>query len=228
MEQLATSSHRHASLTEQQDHKVLTWTEGRYTRSDMVAAFRKLDKVVTARTKSTYFEDRGEEGDSFHEEVEEESDGERIYVAEGDLNKISEEPEVAEALASYREVRQALKDQKKGRVFFPAKAPSAKAASTKTRVHVEQLKLRTRCGNCVRIGHWSNERREPRKKEGSQAGSSQAGTSSGSAAKTGFFAFWLREFVQGRRDRLEFQEMSANAEEAYKERGGRDGEWEQV
>ena len=46
MEQLATSSHRHASLTEQQDHKVLTWTEGRYTRSHMVAAFRKLDKAV--------------------------------------------------------------------------------------------------------------------------------------------------------------------------------------
>lgn len=227
--------YRQSSLTEQQDHKVLTWTEGRYTRSDIVAALRKLDKVVKDKPKSTYFEDRGEEDKGIREDADEESDGEHVYLAEGDLNKIYEEPEIVEALASYREVRQALKDQKKGRGFFPAQSFGKGGfgggkGKSKTKVHVEQLKLRTRCWNCDRIGHWSNECREPRRKDGSQGGSSQGGSSS-TSSKTGFFVatpnkvqepqnnFWLREFVQERRDRLEEPKTSDNAEEAYKERG---------
>eukprot|EP00434_Breviolum_minutum_P042285 symbB.v1.2.037631.t1/scaffold5609.1/size25375/3 len=199
----------------------------------------KLDKVVKDKPKSTYFGDHGEEDKGIKEDADEESDGEHVYLAEGDLNKIYEEPEIVEALASYREVRQALKDQKKGRGFFPAKSFGKGGfgggkSKSKTRVHVEQLKLRTRCWNCDRIGHWSNECREPRRKDGLQGGSSQGGSSS-TSSKTGFFVatphkvqepqnnFWLREFVQERRDRLEQAETSDSVEEAYKER--RDGTW---
>ena len=64
-----------------------------------------------------------------------------------------------EALASYREVRQALKEQKNNRGYFPGKGlgnGNAKGKG-KTRVHKEQLKLRTRCWRRGQVGHISAE-----------------------------------------------------------------------
>ena len=52
--------YRHASLTEAQDQRLLTWCDGKYDKSSIVKALRKLDKVVREKSgKSSYFNDEG-------------------------------------------------------------------------------------------------------------------------------------------------------------------------
>ena len=57
----------------------------------------------------------------------EEDDDDYIYVAESNLNMVMEKGAVMEALASYREEQQALKDQRNGRGFYPGKGYMARA-----------------------------------------------------------------------------------------------------
>ena len=103
------------------------------------------------KTKSNYVVDADGDGPwAFHEE---ESEGEEhIYVAEGDLDKVMDEDTVMEALTSYREMRQALRDQRTNRGFYPGKGRGFKGSDGKgggkQKVHIEQLKLRTRCNRC--------------------------------------------------------------------------------
>lgn len=66
------------------------------------------------------------------------------------------------ALASYKEAREALKNQKLSRGYFPPMKGHGKGKS-KNKVHIEQLKLRTRCWKCDAIGHWGRERTNPDK-----------------------------------------------------------------
>eukprot|EP00435_Cladocopium_sp_Y103_P043073 s847_g12.t1 len=158
------------------------------------------------------------------------SGDEHIYVAEGDLDGIYEEKDMLEALASYREVRQALKEQKTSRGFFPGKGVGAGKSNGKgkSRIQKEQLKLRTRCWRCGQIGHISA---ECTSKMVVKDGGSQA-SSNGSTGKSSFFVstaddvgvatavsgetsqFWLRNFVERRAKTR--HESPREAEAVYK------------
>ena len=54
------------------------------------------------------------------EEYDDGEDGEEQYVFldEGDMDRIFEEPEIQVVLASYQEVRKAIQNKQKGRQFF--------------------------------------------------------------------------------------------------------------
>ena len=103
-----------------------------------------------------------------------------------------------EALATYQQVRQHLKGTRlrrkvdakgggkrarpKGGRPFGQPAGKGKKGSQQTcearRVHVQQLKLRTRCRACGQVGHWSKECRKRPLTSSSQQGASSTGRSS--------------------------------------------------
>lgn len=237
--------YRQAGLNEAQDQKILTWSEGKYDRASIVSGLRRLDKVLKEKGKSNYFEKNEDmHAETFHQETAEpeETDEEYVYVTDGDLDPIYEETEMQEALASYREVRQALRDQRNGRGYFPQKFKGGKSSGFggkgggkgggKQRVHIEQLKLRTRCNRCGQVGHWARECHAPDRRQPSGVSSSTSTTSSSAAAsqRTGFFVvsdptahveqrdFWLKKFAaKGQSSSAASQEMS-DVSGAYKER----------
>lgn len=154
--------YRQSSLSESQDQRFLVWSDGKYDRASVVKALRKLDKVIKERGKSTYIMDipeyeavnlLAEEDDSWLEDPGCD-DGSFVYIQEGDLADILDEGDVMTALASYREVRQALKDQKKGRGYYGKGSFGNNFQKGKgkggrwQKVHAEQFKLRSRCWRC--------------------------------------------------------------------------------
>ena len=64
------------------------------------------------------FEDLATNDSYIQAEDEEGNSEDFIYVGEGDLDGTYSEEEMIEALASYREVRDALKNQRNGRGFL--------------------------------------------------------------------------------------------------------------
>ena len=250
--------YRQSSLTEAQEQRVQTWCEGKYEREPIIRALRRLDKVIKEKgTKNSYATEIGGTPSQEHvyvgeqEQETKQSDGEHIFVAEGDLDVIYEEPEMLEALASYQEVRQALKDQRNSRGYFPGKGGFSYGkggkGKGKFKVHREQLKLRTRCWRCQQIGHISAEcTNKPVPKDGNQSvgRSSQSNSSSGGSNKSGFFVstaeesfvgvveggnqvqstdFWLRQFVEDLRSSDKPEESDSRV--SYKERArGLNGE----
>ena len=117
---------------------------------------------------------------------EEESEEENwVYMEEGQLDQVLDEDDVLDALATYQQVRRQIKEQKLGRQFFKpgdrgpgkgkgvgggkdrsrsfgrAKGDGKNGKSESRRIHIEQLKLRTRCRNCGQVGHWSRECKAP-------------------------------------------------------------------
>ncbi|CAE7887444.1 GIP, partial [Symbiodinium necroappetens] len=117
---------------------------------------------------------------------EDESEDENwVFMEDGHLDQVLEEDEVLDALASYQQVRRQIKEQKLGRQFFkpgdrgPGKGKGAGGGRDRSRnfgrakgegkdgkgesrrIHIEQLKLRTRCRNCGQVGRWSRECKAP-------------------------------------------------------------------
>lgn len=170
---------RQANLSQVQEDQITTWTQGKYERSEIVKAFRKLEKVQKDKpaAKTYAMEEAGEEG--FLDEESEGNSDEYIYVGEGDLNEVLEESEVQEALNTYQQVRRAIKDQRVSRGYYPSKGGGRSSSSSpqrrptgaggkgglpwaprdpkSQRVHIDTIKLRTRCARCGCIGHWAKE-----------------------------------------------------------------------
>ena len=114
---------------------------------------------------------------------------------------IDEDPlsdaEAAEALAvSWKERRQEINKMQKSRQF------GAMDASRKAfRIEVEELKRRTRCRKCGRVGHWA---RECRSKPSSTASSSKHGVSEAASGNRGATETMIAEVVEGHRDEIHF------------------------
>lgn len=185
--------YRQASLTESQDLRFSAWAQGKYDRATVTTCLRKLDKVVAEKSKSsgTFLQEEdgdGSEHEAYPVEFEDQKDEDQfVYVEEGDMDKIYDEDEIQIVLATYQEVRKAIQSSQKGRRFWKGKgrgSPGQDFFKNKKKIHIEQLKLRTRCARCGNIGHWAKEcKNEPDGKgksyQGSTASSVKAPSSAG-------------------------------------------------
>ena len=187
-------AYRQASLTEAQDLKFSTWSKGQFDWRTVVSSLRRLDTVVPSKSSGAFLlEDDpglGEEGqvtEPFMQEAEAAaSDDEQfIMIEDGDLDKIYEENEAQLALATYQEVRRAINVQQKNRQYFGGgkggRGPPGKSggkSAGRRRIHIEELKLRTRCGRCGMIGHWAKECVNPPDQRGQQRSAVHASTTS--------------------------------------------------
>ncbi|CAK9109699.1 DNA topoisomerase 3-alpha (DNA topoisomerase III alpha) [Durusdinium trenchii] len=187
---------RQANLSQTQEDQITTWTQGKFDRPAIMAALRKLEKVQRERGGGKHFLTAEEEPT---EVPESDDDGEYIYLGEADLDQVFEEEELTEALATYQQVRQAIREQRNGRGYYQPKGlgkqpggrfgkgskssqTSIKFGGKGTKVHIDVLKLRTRCARCGQIGHWAKEcTNEPDARGKSRA------PSEGTSPKSGFF-----------------------------------------
>ena len=233
--------YRQAALTEAQDQRLLTWAEGKYGRSEITNALRRLDRVMREKEKAKsgliteeHYVHEYNPGGSYEAEEPEYLEGgdeedNYIYLADGDLDEVMDEQDVQSALAAYNDTRQALKDQRLNRGYYPGKGKGKVNSfqngkdKCKRRVHVEQLKLRTRCRRCRQIGHWERECQNPPAAQASKPESRAffvglRPESQNSPRQP--HQFWLRQFVKDQRAR-EDESVSghgAKSSEQYMER----------
>jgi hypothetical protein len=159
--------YRQASLSEGQELRFGAWAQGKYDKNTVTACLRKLDKVVAdskSGKSSVAFVQEGadegseepyEQGDVYGDDDDDPGES-YVYLADGDLERVFEEPGLQVILSTYKEVKKAIQSQQKGCQFFKGKgkgrgSPWCDYTKDKRKVHIEQLKLRTCCAKCGTI-----------------------------------------------------------------------------
>eukprot|EP00439_Symbiodinium_sp_Y106_P075644 s391_g15.t1 len=151
-------------------------------------------------------------------EYESDEDDDYVYINAGELQEIYDEEQMQEALATYQEVRRSIREQRNVRGYYPVEKGKGKgfggapgkgkgkptfAPRSKdkvrfngsgrhggaSKIHIDQLKLRTRCARCGCIGHWAKECRGVPDARGRQNLESQRSSAAPttSSTRSGFF-----------------------------------------
>ncbi|CAK9090327.1 unnamed protein product [Durusdinium trenchii] len=82
------------------------------------AVYGELEKVQREKSGQKHYLTADDEQAEY---VESEDDGDFIYLGEADLDQVFEEEELTEALATYQQVRQAIREQRNGRGYYQPK-----------------------------------------------------------------------------------------------------------
>lgn len=133
----------------------------------MIKGLRKLEKISRdQKSKSYVVTEDGEDEDSYGM-FGEQNNPDYVWVGEDDLSEIYEESDLQEALTTYQEVRRVIREQRYNRgAWHKGKGKDQRRGTGPFRqrghagahrVHVDMLKLRTKCARCGQIGHWTKE-----------------------------------------------------------------------
>lgn len=156
-----------SQLTEEQQAVVLARAQGSLKRQDISVALRSCYADLILRSKKINAVHLADDhaGDMELSEGADETEPDDFQDVEALLSEhaasnpsgteaaLEETEETAEVLAvSWKETRQELARLQKTRKFA-----AAKEAKRSFRIQVEELKRRTKCHRCGRVGHWSCE-----------------------------------------------------------------------
>ena len=188
-------TYRQAALTESQDLKFTTWSNGKFDYKTVAACLRKLEKVIPehrSKNSSTFVQDnemdaeQTVDSDWVDPDLLSDDAGQWVLIEESEAEQVWDEAEVQVALATYQEVRKAINAHQKNRQYYGGKGESRGSMGYKAymkgkkKIRIEELKLRTKCGRCGLVGHWAKECKNAPDQRGRAALSSASGASGAS------------------------------------------------
>ena len=204
--------YRQANLDHELDARLTTWLAGDFSLDNVTANLRRLERVSEEEVEESYAEpnlilyDKG----GWHEDLEDD-DPNFVYLQEGDLDEVLERtrrrtpwPLTSRSGSRLRTPglggsssvhgRQLESPVRRGGKGHGGKGklkqgkpgagkPSFGAAPR--RVHIEELKLRTRCKACGQVGHWAQECRQ--RPSAQATASSSSSSAAPSSQRTSFY-----------------------------------------